>query len=81
MLLKNLNKLVPNDLKFYIKNRQFNKIFIRAISTSKVSRIYYSHEEFVVKSQLPSLTYPNLSIDQYIWKDIGKWTDKVAIVR
>lgn len=78
MLIKKFNNLASKDLKLYLKYRQFIKSFNRALSTSKVSNV--QRQDFIVKSPLPSLTYPNLSIDQYIWQDVGKWMNKTAIV-
>lgn len=77
-MIKKFNKLILKDFSFYFKNRKFNRIFSRAISTTNVRQS--AHPDYVVKSPLPPLNYPKVSIDQYIWTDYEKWINKVAIV-
>lgn len=77
-MIKKFNKISFKDFSFYCKNRRFNKIFSRTVSTTNVSRS--AQHDYVVKSPLPPLNYPKVSIDQYIWTDYEKWINKVAIV-
>ena len=62
----------------FIKSRQFSKVFRRVVSTSHIK--FNNNQDFIVKSPLKSLVYPDCSIDQYVWADINKWSNKVAIV-
>lgn len=78
MLTRKLNKFVSKDIGFYFKNNQFNKIFVRSIITPKVNQD--AEQDIIVKSPLPSLTYPKMTLDQYVWKDYDKWINKTAIV-
>ncbi|KAL7020465.1 hypothetical protein ACKWTF_011546 [Chironomus riparius] len=78
MFIKKFNPLVLRDFNFYCKSRQFSKVFSRALSTSHIK--FNSKQDFVVKSPLKSLVYPDCSIDQYVWADIDKWSNKIAIV-
>lgn len=61
------------------------KILTRAILTSQTS--LYKHQfadnenDVIVYSTLPSINYPDCSIDQYVWKDFNKWSSKTALVR
>ncbi|KAL7020467.1 hypothetical protein ACKWTF_011548 [Chironomus riparius] len=77
-MLKKFNKLIFKDFSFYCQSKKFNRILSRAITTSNVSQS--AQHDYVVKSPLPPLNYPKVSIDQYIWADYEKWINKVAIV-
>lgn len=65
--------------------QNYQKILTRAILTSKSS--FYKHNladnqnDVIVYSTLPSINYPDFSIDQYVWKDFNKWGSKTALVR
>ncbi|XP_070492543.1 uncharacterized protein [Chironomus tepperi] len=78
MFTKKLRTLLLRDFNFYCKSRQFTKVFNRAICTSNIK--FNSKQDFIVKSPLKSLAYPDCSIDQYVWADINKWSNKIAIV-
>lgn len=44
---------------------------------------YFTHtteEGFLRHSSFDPITVPNTTIDQYVWKDVAKWHDKIAIV-
>lgn len=70
--------LLPN-------NRLNQKNLVRAILTSKDSfyqqPLANNKEDIVVYSPFPNLDYPNLTIDQYVWADVDKWSNKTAVVR
>lgn len=61
------------------------KFIVRAILTSETK--FHKHnltdgeKDVIVYSPLPSLTYPDWTIDQYVWNDLNKWTSKPALVR
>lgn len=78
MFVKKFNKIIFKDLGFYCNSRQFNKIFSRVISSPNVKQ--NSQQDYIVKSPLRSLVYPDCSVDQYVWADYKKWSNKVAIV-
>jgi hypothetical protein len=60
------------------------KILTRAILTSKSS--FYKHDladnqnDIIVYSTLPSINYPDCTIDEYVWTDFNKWSSKTALV-
>jgi len=78
MFIKKFNEIILRDFIFYCKSRQFSKNFCRAVSTSHNK--FNSNQDFIVKSPLKSLVYPDCSVDQYVWSDINKWNNKIAIV-
>lgn len=43
------------------------------------SLIYDETEGYVMKSPYGSVIVPNLTIDQYVWKNMKKWQNHVAI--
>lgn len=43
-------------------------------------RTYTPEDGFILNSIYEPITLPDLTIDQYIWKNVTKWQDKVAIV-
>lgn len=43
-------------------------------------RLHNAQNGFYWKSRYGELTVPNLTIDDYVWKNISKWEHKVAIV-
>lgn len=77
-MIKKFNKLVFKDFNFCFRNRKFNRIINYGLSTSSASQSV--QQDYIVKSPLPPLNYPKVSIDQYIWTDYEKWIDRVAIV-
>jgi len=78
MFVKKFNKIFFKDLSIYCNSRQFNKIFNRVISSPYLK--LQDNQDYIVKSPLRSLVYPNCSVDQYVWADYKKWNNKVAIV-
>lgn len=64
---------------------QHQKFITRAILTSSTS--FYKHHladnenDVIVYSPLPSIPYPDVTIDQYVFGDINKWSNKTALVR
>jgi acyl-CoA synthetase (AMP-forming)/AMP-acid ligase II len=59
---------------FFLHTKVFYKptILARTFTNNKL--------DIIVKSSHPSIDYPNISIDQYVWKNVSKWSDKTAIV-
>ena len=60
------------------------RLITRAILTSQNS--FYKHHladtdnDIIVYSPLPSINYPDITIDEYVWSYVSKWTSKVAVV-
>jgi hypothetical protein len=77
-----LGRAVKNVL--FGASRLSQKQLVRAILTSKDS--FYQQpqtsnkEDITVYSPYPSLNYPNITIDQYVWADVDKWSQKTALV-
>lgn len=69
---------------FILSSKTHQKTLTRAILTS--NRVFVKQvvaekdNDTVVYSPLPSLVYPDCSIDQYVWKDVNKWSSKTALV-
>jgi restriction endonuclease len=65
-------------------HQKHQKIITRAILTSNSS--FYKHNladnqnDVIVYSTLPSINYPDCSIDQYVWSNFNKWGSKTALV-
>lgn len=63
---------------------QSQKVVTRAILTSP--NTFYKHNladnenDVIVYSPLPTINYPDCSIDQYVWNDFNKWSSKTAMV-
>lgn len=67
------------------KTQRSQKILTRALLTSQTS-LYQHHladneKDIVIYSPLPSINYPDCTIDQYVWNDFNKWSSKTALVR
>lgn len=43
-------------------------------------RNHTPEDGFVLKSIYEPISLPDLTVDQYVWKNIAKWQNKVAIV-
>lgn len=46
-----------------------------------VAPSYPSEAGFVRKSPYKSITIPNMTIDQYVWRNMRNWDSKIATVR
>lgn len=44
------------------------------------NRSYSEKEGFVWKSGYEPISVPEMTIDEYVWKNVAKWEDKLAIV-
>lgn len=65
--------------------KQWNhKTLVRSILTSGTSSNNHhttsNAKDIIVNSPLPSLNYPDCSIDQYVWNDCNKWSNQTALV-
>lgn len=65
--------------------KRSEKTLTRTILTSNASfhkaLLADNEKDIIVYSPLPSLNYPECTIDQYVWNDINKWSSKTALVR
>lgn len=62
---------------------QLRGIFCRSTSSSSYInnfRIHTPEDGFVVNSIYEPITLPDMTVDQYVWKNISKWQNKVAVV-
>lgn len=64
---------------------QLKGMFFRSMSSSSYPninnfRIHTPEDGFIVNSIYEPITIPDLTVDQYVWKNINKWQNKVAIV-
>ena len=37
-------------------------------------------DEFIVKSPFPDVEIPEINLSDYVWKDVEKYTDRLALV-
>lgn len=44
------------------------------------NRSYNSKEGFVWKSGYEPISIPDMTLDEYVWKNVAKWENKIAIV-
>lgn len=64
---------------------QFKGIFFRSMSSTSYPninnfRVQTPEDGFVLNSIYEPITLPDLTVDRYVWKNISKWENKVAIV-
>lgn len=64
---------------------QLKRTFVRSMSSTSYPNInnFRTHtpeDGFVLNSVYEPITLPDLTVDQYVWKNISKWQNKVAIV-
>jgi 4-coumarate--CoA ligase len=81
MIRGSLRKFVRIDSSFS-RNLKFA---LRGISSN--SNNFQQQEKFnvrekdiIVKSPYPDLGIPELTIDQFVWRNVSKWGNKVAVV-
>lgn len=50
-------------------------------TTNKLKEIQINCEQngLVLKSPYPSIAIPNLTVDQFVWKNLSKWQNHIAI--
>ncbi|XP_037036724.1 4-coumarate--CoA ligase 1-like [Bradysia coprophila] len=61
---------------------QLKSTFFRSISSYpniNSFRTYTPEDGFVLSSIYEPITLPDLTVDQYVWKNVSKWQNKVAI--
>ena len=85
MLSRTARNLVRNELLGGRMNRlSVSKTTVRTILTSKDTfqqqPLASSKEDISIPSPMPSIDYPNISIDQFVWADLNKWSNKTAVV-
>lgn len=68
---------------------KWNRQLCRSVSSSTTTsypsinslhRIHTPEDGYIVSSPFEPITIPDLTIDQYVWKNLSKWQNKVAIV-
>lgn len=83
MLSRTARNLIRNEL-FGSGRLSVSKTAVRTILTSKDTfqqqPLAINKEDITIHSPFPSIDYPNISIDQYVWADMNKWSDKTAVV-
>lgn len=58
-----------------------NQISLIPQSSFCTSKTKQNVNDIIIKSPLPSVDYPEWTIDQYVWNDLNKWSAKTALVR
>lgn len=64
---------------------QLKGLLCRSVSSSSYPNVnnFRNHtpeDGFVLNSIYEPITMPDLTVDQYVWKNISKWQNMVAIV-
>lgn len=84
--IKMFGRVIKNIIRKELlgKSQSSQKILTRALLTSQIS-LYRHHladneNDIIVYSPMPSLTYPDYTIDEFVWKDFNKWSSKTALV-
>lgn len=60
--------------------KQFRSASTIAYPSLNEFRTYTAEDGFVLNSIYEPITLSDLTIDQYVWKHIGAWHDKIAVV-
>lgn len=68
-----LNKLLKN-----LNKRNFNNSFV--VSVLQIRRTSSGFEPNVIKSKAENINIPDTFLEEYLWKGLDKWHDKVALV-
>lgn len=77
--------MIRQFLRRVVGKSQQNGTFCRSASTVTYPplnefRTHTPEDGFVLNSIYEPITLPDLTIDQYVWKNVSAWHDKVAIV-
>lgn len=64
---------------------QQEKLLRRTIFSSQKDRVQQiqkvsDSEDIIIRSPYPSVKIPEITLEEFVWKDMHKWSDKVAIV-
>lgn len=62
------------------QSKCFNRTICGVYNTLYSPDSTENSKNIIVRSPFPDLEYPDVNIDQFIWKDFNKWNRKVAIV-
>lgn len=73
MLARVFREAVRGNLVAQINSRSI-------VTSSKCFKELDVTQDIALTSPRPSLTYPDQSLDQYIWNDFSRWGKKIAIV-
>lgn len=61
-------------------SRQFSLYETRSLSElGKKSVVFSETDGYIVKSPYEPISIPELTIDQYVWKNMPKWQNHIAI--
>lgn len=60
--------------------KQFRSASTIAYPSLNEFRTCTAEDGFVLNSIYEPITLPDLTIDQYVWKNSGAWHDKIAVV-
>ena len=81
-------KMFSRVIRNYVRNEFLGKKrweLVRTIfaTPSSLNRQNYADnsEDIIVSSPLPSINYPDLTIDQFVFNDINNWSKKTALVK
>lgn len=64
-------------LRLAFARKNVERACIRSTATTNQS----NQEINIVKSKIPTITIPDLLVDEYVWRNVNKWYDKTAVVR
>lgn len=76
--------MLRRAVKTFILTKNHQKTITRAILTSNhqfYKQVYAEKDnDTIIYSPLPSIDYPDCTIDQYVWQSVNKWSSKTALV-
>lgn len=80
MLYSNILKSVSMKTSAKLLLRRF--ISNERLSLSELGKqsiVFNEHEGYIMKSPYETITIPELTVDQYVWKNLPKWQNHIAI--
>lgn len=84
MFSRTVRTFVKNEV-FGKSHRAQQKILRRAILTTRTpigqqQALADRNEDIIINSPFQDITIPDISVDQYVFADVNKWSHKTALV-
>lgn len=59
---------------------KFSKVYSLGVFKNGAKRALCTQAQKIIYSPYPEIQTPEMSVIEYVWKDLGKWSDKTAVV-
>jgi hypothetical protein len=83
MLSRAVNNFIRRELSGTWQGYQ--NILARSFTSSSTylhsNAVSNTNSDVIIKSPIPPLSYPESTIDQYVWESFTSWSNKTAVVR